>query len=89
MFYGLFAFDRSLGQDLLSYIVDIIVPEIATKSPINENDFKSLLEWRDIWTVLFTIKGKWLYCNRSPLFDFSPKFVFTLSHCWSNVVEVA
>ena len=47
----------SLGQDLLSCVVDIIVPEIATNSVTDEVDFRKLLEWCDIWIVLLTTTG--------------------------------
>jgi hypothetical protein len=50
-------FYRSLGQDLLSYIVDIIVPSITTRSEFNESDFRNLLEWCDIWIIVHTTTG--------------------------------
>ncbi|CAB4036239.1 Hypothetical predicted protein, partial [Paramuricea clavata] len=46
--------NSSLGQDLLFYIVDIIVPEIATESENDERNFRKILDWCDIWIVLLT-----------------------------------
>ena len=54
----MFVFVYSLGQDLLSCIVDIIVPEIATESENDERNFRKILDWCDIWIVLLTTTGK-------------------------------
>jgi hypothetical protein len=40
------------------YIVDMIVPEIATESEIDERNFRKILDWCDIWIVLLRTTGK-------------------------------
>jgi hypothetical protein len=52
-------FVYSFGQELLSCILDIVdVPEIAKESVIDEDDFRKILDWCDIWVLLLTTTGK-------------------------------
>jgi hypothetical protein len=57
--FDLCVFVYSLGRELLFYIVGIVdVPEIAKDSIINEDDFKKILDWCDIWIILLATTGK-------------------------------
>jgi hypothetical protein len=43
----------------LSCILDIVdVPEIVTESVNDEDDFRKILDWCDIWILLLTTTGK-------------------------------
>ncbi len=49
----------SLGQELLFCILDIVdVPEITKETVIAEDDFKKILDWCDLWIILFGTTGK-------------------------------
>ena len=51
----------SLGRDLLSCILEIVdVPEVSKERMITEDDFAKILDWCDIWIILFQTTGKCL-----------------------------
>jgi hypothetical protein len=52
----------SFGQDLLSCILDIVdIPKVAKDSEIDEDDFRRILDWCDIWIILLKTTGKTKY----------------------------
>ena len=49
----------SLGQELLSCILDIVdVPEVLKGSESSEDDFIKILDWCDIWIILLKTTGR-------------------------------
>lgn len=64
-FFVFFVF--SLGQDLLTCILEIMdMPEVAKESVIsvvNEDDFRRILDWCDIWIILLKTTGKSVYVS--------------------------
>jgi hypothetical protein len=56
---NLLDFTFSLGQELLSCILDIVeVSEVVKDSDIDEDDYKRIIDWCDIWIILLKITGK-------------------------------
>ena len=56
---NLLDFTFSLGQELLSCILDIVeVSEVVKDSDIDEDDYKRIIDWCDIWIILLKTTGK-------------------------------
>ena len=48
----------SVGKQLLSYIVNKVIPEFGPSSVTDEEEFKKILDWCDVWIVLLATTGK-------------------------------
>ena len=47
----------SLGNVLLSYVLDILDVPSVRKDSVDEAMFKSVLDWCDVWTILLKTGG--------------------------------
>ncbi|XP_028397453.1 LOW QUALITY PROTEIN: uncharacterized protein LOC114521280 [Dendronephthya gigantea] len=50
--------NSSLGHELLFYVLDVIdIPTIPKSNVVDETAFRSVLEWSDVWAILFKTTG--------------------------------
>ena len=69
----------SLGHELLCYVLEMVdVPTLTKKTVIDEAMFRNIIDWCDVWIILFKTKGTLNFAvhltviNRFYLFEIVP-----------------